>query len=297
MIIQSFQALPSLLNLYSKAVIKRNQKQLTSLPELTLKVSDFAINTGQFSRYLESFGFKENKKIPAPFFYLATQTSQLLLLTQSRFPLSPAGLVHLGVCFEQQRTLITDDWQNSQAGNYILMSIVNQRHSKKGLVFDIETEFYNQQKTLFLKITNTYLARAIKVNSHEGLPVLCDFNQVSQTAVPSFDSDITLNQHAGKRYARLSGDYNPIHLSRFTAKLFGFKRPIIHGIYLVSEAYAQLHNQQSSPPQKGVFQFKSPFYLPGQGLLTIHTQGKESSVLVHSKNQSHLHGKLEGAVE
>lgn len=297
MITQSFQALPSLLNLYSKAVFKRNKKQLTSLPELTLKVSDFAINTGQFSRYLESFGFKKDNKIPAPFFYLATQTSQLLLLTQTRFPLSPAGLVHLGVCFEQQRALVTEDWQDSQSGNYILMSIMNQRHSKKGLVFDIETEFYNQQNTAFLKITNTYLARAIKVESHEGLPVLCDFNQVNQTSVPSLDSTITLNQHAGKRYAQLSGDYNPIHLSRFTAKLFGFKRPIIHGIYLVSKAYAQLNNQQSSPPQKGVFQFKSPFFLPGEGVLTIHTQGKESSVLVHSKNQSHLHGKIEGAVE
>ena len=293
MITQSFQALPSLLNLYTKAVFKRNQKKLTALPELTLKVSDFAINTEQFNQYLESFGFNEHDKVPAPFFYLATQTSQLFLLTQSRFPLSPAGLVHLGVCFEQHQAMLSKHWNNSQSGNYILMSIVNQRHSKKGLVFDIETKFYDQQKTAYLKITNTYLARAIRVNSHEGLPVLCDFNQADETIPPSLDSAITLNQHAGKRYARLSGDYNPIHLSRFTAKLFGFKRPIIHGIFLVSKAYAQLHNKQNSPPIKGVFQFKSPFYLPGQGQLSIHTQGQQSLVLVSSNNQSHLHGKIE----
>jgi len=296
MITQSFQALPSLLNLYTKAVFKRNQKQLTALPELTLKVSDFAINTEQFNQYLESFGFNENDKIPASFFYLATQTSQLFLLTQSRFPLSPAGLVHLGVCFEQHQEMLSKDWNNSQSGNYIFMSIVNQRHSKKGLVFDIETEFYDQNQTPYLKITNTYLARAIRVNSHEGLPVLCDLNpqDLSSSNLPV--ASIALNQHAGKRYARLSGDYNPIHLSRFTAKLFGFKQPIIHGIFLVSESYAQLHNQSSPPPQKGEFQFKSPFYLPGQGQLSIHTKGQESLVLVSSKNQSHLHGKIELAI-
>jgi len=293
MINQSFQALPSLLSLYTKAVFKRNQKQLTGLPELTLKVSDFAINTEQFNQYLESFGFNENDKVPAPFFYLATQTSQLFLLTQSRFPLSPAGLVHLGVCFEQHQEMLSKDWNNSQSGNYIFMSIVNQRHSKKGLVFDIETEFYDQNQTTYLKITNTYLARAIRVNSHEGLPVLCDLNpeDLSSSTLPV--ASIALNQHAGKRYARLSGDYNPIHLSRFSAKLFGFKQPIIHGIFLVSKAYAQLHNQPSPPPLKGIFQFKSPFYLPGQGQLAIHTQGQGSSVLVHSNNQAHLHGKIE----
>ena len=293
MITQSFQALPSLLNLYTKAVFKRNQKQLTALPELTLKVSDFAINTKQFNQYLESFGFNESDNIPAPFFYLATQTSQLFLLTQSRFPLSPAGLVHLGVCFEQHQAMLSKDWNNSQLGNYIFMSIVNQRHYKKGLVFDIETELYDQNQTPYLKITNTYLARAIRVNSHEGLPVLCDLNPEDLSSSTSPITNIALNQHAGKRYARLSGDYNPIHLSRFTAKLFGFKRPIIHGIFLVSKAYAQLHNQSNPPPLKGVFQFKSPFYLPGQGQLSIHTQGQQSLVLVSSNNQSHLHGKIE----
>jgi len=293
MITTSFLALPSLMTLYTNALFKRNQKQLTALPELTLKVSDFAINMVQFNQYMESFGFEGDKKVPAPFFYLATQTSQLYLLTQSGFPLSPAGLVHLGICFEQQGALLTKEWNSSSAGNYIVMSIVNQRDSKKGLVFDIETEFYGPGKTACLKITNTYLARAIKVKSDEGLPVLCEFNQAGASSESEMNSAIALNQHVGKRYARLSGDYNPIHLTRLTAKLFGFKQPIIHGIYLVSKAYAQLHNKLNGAPRKGVFQFKSPFYLPGKGQISIHSEGQNNSVHVHSENQSHLYGKIE----
>lgn len=33
----------------------------------------------------------------------------------------------------------------------------------------------------------------------------------------------------GRRYARASGDYNPIHLWRLTSRPFGFRRPILHG--------------------------------------------------------------------
>jgi hypothetical protein len=40
---------------------------------------------------------------------------------------------------------------------------------------------------------------------------------------------LTLRRNHGRRYARASGDYNPIHLSRLTAAAFGLKRPILHG--------------------------------------------------------------------
>jgi hypothetical protein len=33
----------------------------------------------------------------------------------------------------------------------------------------------------------------------------------------------------GRRYARASGDYNPIHLWGLTARPFGFRRPVLHG--------------------------------------------------------------------
>ena len=38
-----------------------------------------------------------------------------------------------------------------------------------------------------------------------------------------------LGAGAGRRFARASGDYNPIHLWGWTARPFGFSRPILHG--------------------------------------------------------------------
>jgi len=40
----------------------------------------------------------------------------------------------------------------------------------------------------------------------------------------------------GRAYASISGDYDPIHMSRLAAKAFGFKRDIAHGVGVMAQA-------------------------------------------------------------
>ncbi|MEL6349641.1 MAG: MaoC/PaaZ C-terminal domain-containing protein, partial [Myxococcota bacterium] len=49
-----------------------------------------------------------------------------------------------------------------------------------------------------------------------------------------------LPENLGRKYARISGDYNPIHLSALTARPFGFRRAIIHGMWTKARCLAQL---------------------------------------------------------
>jgi acyl dehydratase len=44
----------------------------------------------------------------------------------------------------------------------------------------------------------------------------------------------------GRAYARISGDWNPIHLWTWSAKLMGLQRPIIHGMHTLARACAEL---------------------------------------------------------
>ena len=44
----------------------------------------------------------------------------------------------------------------------------------------------------------------------------------------------------GRRYAAVSGDTNPIHLSPLTSWLGGFRRPIVHGMWTHARALAAL---------------------------------------------------------
>mgnify|MGYP000170239714 CR=1 FL=1 len=282
----TFESLPGLPTLYLKAGIKRNAKQLKSLPELSLTVSGFKINRKQLSNYLNTFEYESTKLLPAPFLYLATQAIQLYMLTLPEFPLSPAGLVHLGVRFEQTKEL-SPEWQ----GN-VVMSIINQRRSRKGLVLDIESRFENNAGIVCLTITSTYLARAVKVRHDGSLPKLVCFDETQLNGGRIFESGFSVGRHAGKLYARLSGDYNPIHLYGWSAKLFGFKRPIIHGLYMVSKAYSELYKQHKELPLEGLFQFKSPLYLPGKANLRLKANNDHWVILVSSSEDDHLHGRV-----
>ena len=84
--------------------------------------------------------------------------------------------------------------------------------------------------------TSTYLARGAK--APEGAPeadievAVGDLERVAATwRIPD---------DAGRRYAKVSGDVNPIHLSGLTAKAFGFKRAIAHGMWVKARVLGAL---------------------------------------------------------
>lgn len=65
-----------------------------------------------------------------------------------------------------------------------------------------------------------------------------------------------------KAYAKVSGDYNPIHLNGLMARLFGFKAPIVHGMDMA----ARLLNVASKEVNTGLikkcrFDFKRPVFV------------------------------------
>jgi acyl dehydratase len=45
---------------------------------------------------------------------------------------------------------------------------------------------------------------------------------------------------SGRAYAALSGDWNPIHLWGWSARLMGLTTPIIHGMHTLGRACAEL---------------------------------------------------------
>ena len=45
-------------------------------------------------------------------------------------------------------------------------------------------------------------------------------------------------ESTGRRYAAIAGDLNPIHQHALLARLFGFKRAIVHGTWTLARALA-----------------------------------------------------------
>jgi acyl dehydratase len=81
----------------------------------------------------------------------------------------------------------------------------------------------------------------------------------------------------GRRYARASGDYNPIHLSRLTALPFGFRRPILHGFCIEALAVNALLGERcgGDPAAFGGvrIRFRRPLLLPATAVLRAVADG------------------------
>lgn len=200
---------------------------------------------------------------------------QLDMMVQDSFPFKPLGLVHIGnqisVCklpIINQKILLVTEFGNTY-------------FHKKGWLFEVITKAYNfelcpdltragENEPLIVG-NSLYLARMqhdkeklqhISEKSNNAPDWLklgqSKLTQALETAENmetfSFESDI------GRRYARVSGDYNPIHLHPLTAKMLGFKKAIAHGMF--SKAIAISCLQKQSWLEDNTFQVKTVFMQP-----------------------------------
>ena len=84
----------------------------------------------------------------------------------------------------------------------------------------------------------------------------------------------------GRRYAAVCKDYNPIHLHKLSAKLFGFKRAIAHGMWVMARSLSE--SIERAPAEKSELEvsFKRPVLLPCSVLITSRQEGEALQVAV-----------------
>ncbi|WP_026181188.1 MaoC/PaaZ C-terminal domain-containing protein [Demetria terragena] len=76
----------------------------------------------------------------------------------------------------------------------------------------------------------------------------------------------------GRRYARVSGDVNPIHMSRLSAKALGFPRTIAHGMWSAARMLATVENRVPDAYDFDI-SFRKPVLLPSTVRCISHPSG------------------------
>jgi acyl dehydratase len=71
-------------------------------------------------------------------------------------------------------------------------------------------------------------------------------------------STFVVSPGVGRQYARVSGDFNPIHIMDVTARFFGFKRAIAHGMWSLARCAAEIGGPTFSRPCTLDVAFKRP---------------------------------------
>src|SRR5690606_34645618 len=89
----------------------------------------------------------------------------------------------------------------------------------------------------------------------------------------------TLAHSAGLGYARYLGDWNPIHLAGWSARLMGLREPIIHGMHSVGMACARLEQVSGQRVVAISVRFRAPIPL-GASVTLARGPGPDGYALV-----------------
>ncbi|MNL57511.1 MaoC like domain protein [compost metagenome] len=89
----------------------------------------------------------------------------------------------------------------------------------------------------------------------------------------------------------MSGDYNPIHLSAASARLFGFPTAIAHGLWNKARTLAALAGHLPVANVEIAVQFKKPVRLPSEVTLLASAPGPSGDFqLVGAGDLEHMVG-------
>ena len=276
-----FSQLPKPYLAYPKVIqglIFKKPKGEKVLPQVEYVVDSFKVDQKHLKVYNEVCGFKNNGYIPAIYLAVLSQSLQMHMMTQEAFPFAILGLVHIRNQIKQTRKVGV----NEQLMLSCKFGEV-QAHDK-GSQFDFITTAKVGNEVVMQGIT-TYLARQ-KTNGKVTA-------KVTESKAPAYEmqAEWNVSENTGRRYALTSGDFNLIHIHAITAKAFGFKQAIAHGMWSKAKALASLTLPDS---YEADVWFKLPMYLPSKVEFLTANEGKDIEFLIrNSKNQKpHVSGRI-----
>ncbi|MDD9206047.1 MaoC/PaaZ C-terminal domain-containing protein [Georgenia sp. 10Sc9-8] len=269
---QVLPEMPRLGRLYSRAagrsgmlMLSRAPLRGSTVPELSYRVDGVRADAADLSAYQHLLGEPGTDVLPAGYVHVLAFPLAMALMVREDFPLPVLGMVHTANRVVQHRqVLLTEDLTvRARAGNA--------RRHRKGTQVDLSVTAHVGDQLVWEGVS-TYLAKG---RTLPGLPE-ADGNHAGperrgpaeETGAAPRTASWRLTPSVAKEYAEISGDHNPIHVSRVGARLLGFPRPIAHGMYTAARALAAVGPARG---KRFVWEvdFGKPVLLPGRVDLAV----------------------------
>ncbi|WP_157980783.1 MaoC/PaaZ C-terminal domain-containing protein [Pseudidiomarina salinarum] len=264
--------LPNLPGMFFRSLftVARNDQQTAAASELKGTYQAPAFNREQLKRYHQAFGGFVSS-VPLTLMYCLAQRAHLAQMLDERFPWPAPGLVHVSNSLEQHAPVTADIDFVMQAS--IQLPERGPTVSARRLRPVFVVEFW-QDGTHVATCISEYQVRP-KQAARTPKP------REKKSAVPPGESwqavkSWSLDATTSRQYARLSGDFNPIHLHPLLSRWFGFEQPIIHGMYMAARAHAEIERQTGQAIRKIDVAFKRPVALPAK--ITLWQQPAQSEL-------------------
>lgn len=256
--------------------------RVDALPQVELVLPHVKLNAQHIGQYSALCGFKSAQGVPLIYPQLLTFPLVTAYMCSDACPWPAMGTVHLANRIEQHGALHAGDAVRVELATGDLFA------HEKGQVFTLNLRIL-RGGDLVWSATQSLLR--VGVAQKSGVAYA---SQIVAEAPLSCQAEFFALADMGRRYGAVSGDRNPIHLAAMTAKLFGFKRAIAHGMWTQARALSCLLPPQPLEQASLDVEFKTPLYLPGRA--TLWSARAQAGALFEVRDakgtKPHLRGEL-----
>lgn len=274
--IKDLSDVPSFPAVYAAAILPRRsggQKKgrgPTRLPSIAYRVRKVRIDAARAADFDHLMGGPATENVHPGVLHVLAFPVSLALMARADFPFPLLGLVHLRNSVLQHRPVAVGERVDVEC------RVRELRPHRKGHTFEAVSTILSEDGEIIATDVSTYLAKGSDSGSSRiespasgsESPSDPDARSASRSVfeAPRPTARWSLGADTGRRYAEVSGDVNPIHMSGLSAKAFGFPRAIAHGMYTASRAFTEARVDLSRPLRWDVT-FDAPVMLPGTVLV------------------------------
>ncbi len=271
---------PNLTALLARAVVTSPGRSGDQLPDTELVRRGVTIDRDDLAAYAEVCGFNLTDTLPATYLHMLAFPLSVQIMAGRDFPFVLAGLVHVRNRITHHRPVRADEVVD------VAVRLADLRPHPKGRQFDVIARAQVDGEVVWSSVS-TYLKRgkgdddaATDDTGAAGVDVAA-LPMTSRWRIPS---DI------GRRYAAVSGDRNPIHMSSIAAKGFGFPKAIAHGMWTKARSLAALQGRLPERYEVDVL-FKLPVLLPATVEYATRRDGDDWQFALRSRGSGDGGGK------
>ena len=254
----SFEQVPSMGRSLLKAGLARKSGFVpeVGIPEIRATVQGVTPDAQHVAAFCKVAGHPFDGTLPPTYPQLLATPLHMQIVASKAFPLKALGLVHVRQTIAEHRPIA--------AGSVLDVDcrVSGYRWVKRGVEFDLITRVGSQGKLVWEASTTalSMIKRPEDAAPTAAVTWIPELDRAERSVIWRLPADL------GRRYARVAGDRNPIHLYGWSAKLFGFKRAIIHGMWSLARGLAELADDLPEYPRRTQVQFRRPIFLPGSAL-------------------------------
>ncbi len=225
-----------------------------SPPEINVIVRGVRIDAAAADRYAAMCGFVPAAGLPVTYPHVLAMPLHLKIFAQRAFALRPMGLIHLSNAIECPGALAAGRPMD------IAVSACNYQRTDAGLAFDMTTNISAGGEVLWRE-TCVFLSRWPEPTERTGgRPPRPPKAPKDATVLAELD----VTGETARAYARVSSDFNPIHLSDRAARFVGLKGAISHGMWSLARSLAQSPLPAIPRGARIETQFLTPVQLPAR---------------------------------